>query len=149
MPLFRRTLELAEALKFVMESDDASYRVLDGAARARVLPAGHARSTSRRSWPSGCSTKVDTVMLTSATLAVAGTFEFVQKRLGLQIRAHAGGAQPFRLSEAGAALRPAAPARSAQPGVHQAAASEEIVRILNHSRGRAFVLFTSYSADAH
>jgi ATP-dependent DNA helicase DinG len=87
--------------------------------------------------------KVNTVVLTSATLAVAGGFEYVQKRLGV--------ANPRTLIVPGhfdyqkQALfyvpqhlpEPKSPAFTA-------AAAGEVRRILEHSRGRAFVLFTSY-----
>ena len=88
--------------------------------------------------------KVDTVVLTSATLAVAGGFEFTREAAGAGERAHPGRARPFRLPEAGAALRAAAPARAAQSGVHASWRPRRWSRILEHSRGRAFVLFTSY-----
>ena len=52
--------------------------------------------------------------------------------------------EPFRLREAGAALRPAASARSAQPRVHGDGGGGNRRAPRAHSRGRAFVLFTSY-----
>ena len=59
-------------------------------------------------------------MLTSATLAVAGGFDYVRRAAWAWSNARTpDGARPFRLPEAGAALRAAAPARAAQPGLLQ------------------------------
>jgi ATP-dependent DNA helicase DinG len=86
---------------------------------------------------------VDTVVLTSATLAVAGTFDYAQKRLGLL-----GGRSlvvPGHFDYQKQALL-YVPQHLPDPrdAAFTKAASGEIVTILNHSRGRAFVLFTSY-----
>ena len=59
-------------------------------------------------------------------------------------RARPGGPRPFRLPQAGAALRAAAPAGAAQPGVRQGRRPRKWRAFSKHSRGRAFVLFTSY-----
>ena len=75
-------------------------------------------SMFRPSWKSSCSTSWTRVILTSATLAVGGTFEFAQKRLGIRHARTLIVPEPFRLSEAGAAVCPAASARSAHSGVH-------------------------------
>jgi ATP-dependent DNA helicase DinG len=87
--------------------------------------------------------KVDAAVLTSATLAVAGGFGYVESRLGL------GDARtlivPSHFDYQTQALL-YIPQHLPAPGdpAWVKAASEEIVRILNASRGRAFVLFTSY-----
>jgi ATP-dependent DNA helicase DinG len=142
IPLFRRTQELAAALRFVMEEDDERYVYwVEKRGRGCFLqatPIEVAEIVSERLF-----SKVDTVVLTSATLAVAGGFEYVQKRLGLDnprtlivgghfdYRKQALFYVPQHLPE------PRSPAFTR-------AAGQEVVRILNHSRGRAFVLFTSY-----
>jgi len=87
--------------------------------------------------------RVDTAILTSATLAVAGNFEYTLRRLGL--RAARTELVPSHFDHKKQALLfvpqnlpdPRSPAFSA-------AAAKEIVEILTLSRGRAFVLFTSY-----
>ncbi|HEV2688276.1 MAG TPA: helicase C-terminal domain-containing protein [Bryobacteraceae bacterium] len=87
--------------------------------------------------------KLDTVILTSATLAVGGTFEFAEKRLGIRhtrslvVPSHFEYRKQALLYVAQHMPDPRSPA-------FPKAASEEITRILIHSRGRAFVLFTSY-----
>jgi ATP-dependent DNA helicase DinG len=87
--------------------------------------------------------RVDTVVLTSATLAVAGSFEYSCRRLGL-----AGARElvvPGHFDYPNQALL-YVPPHLPDPR-HPAFvkdASDEIGRILRASRGRAFVLFTSY-----
>jgi ATP-dependent DNA helicase DinG len=83
------------------------------------------------------------VVLTSATLAVAGNFEYARRRLGLD------GARtllvPGHFDFARQALL-YVPQHLPDPRSPDFApmAAGEIVRVLKMSRGRAFVLFTSY-----
>ena len=86
----------------------------------------------------------DSIVLTSATLTVAGRFEFIRQRLGLD---HAKeGALPPEFDWAKQALlyMPRAIPDVRHPAFSQAAA-DEIVKLLEISQGRAFCLFTSYS----
>src|SRR5207244_13488718 len=80
---------------------------------------------------------------TSATLAVAGSFDFVQKRLGLESARPLVAPSNFDYQKQALLYVP-----QHLPDPRDAAftkgASEEIEKILQHSRGRAFVLFTSY-----
>jgi ATP-dependent DNA helicase DinG len=86
---------------------------------------------------------VDTVILTSATLAVAGEFDFTKQRLGLRsprtlvVPSHFDYATQALLYVPQTLPDPRSPAFTA-------AAAQEIAEILMLSRGRAFVLFTSY-----
>ena len=57
---------------------------------------------------------LESAVLTSATLAVAGGFDYIRNRLGDRARARTGGAVALRLREPGAAVRSARPARSAR-----------------------------------
>jgi ATP-dependent DNA helicase DinG len=86
---------------------------------------------------------VDAAVLTSATLAVAGGFEFVESRLGLEGSRTLVAPGPFDY-QAQTLLYVATHLPEPSNPAWVKAASEEIVRILNASRGRAFVLFTSY-----
>jgi ATP-dependent DNA helicase DinG len=87
--------------------------------------------------------KVDTVVLTSATLAVAGDFEFAKTRLGLRnprtlvVPSHFDYQKQALLYVPQTLPDPRSPAFTA-------AAAREIVEILMLSQGRAFCLFTSY-----
>src|SRR5205814_3144904 len=86
--------------------------------------------------------KVPTVVLTSATLSSAGNFRFIRERLGLDQGADmiAESIFDFR-NQAVLYLPPQMPdPRSPQWG-H--AAAEEVIKIVNATKGRAFVLSTS------
>lgn len=88
-------------------------------------------------------TPVDTVVMASATLAVAGQFDYVEQRLGvpaartLVVPGHFDYPRQALLYVPQHLPDP----RSAQ-WLH--AAADEVVQLLTLSRGRAFVLFTSY-----
>ncbi len=118
IPLFRRTEELNQGLRFLMEEDDENFVYwVEKRGRGCFLqatPIEVASIVSERLFK-----RVDTVVLTSATLAVAGGFTFTEKRLGLENARTPGGARPLRLPDAGAALCPAAPAGAEEPRLHQ------------------------------
>ena len=143
IPLFRRCYELRMALQFLMEGSDPTFvhwieRRGRGGVFLQATPIDVADILRRHLWD-----KVDSAILTSATLAVAGGFDYVQGRLGLEdartlvVPSHFDYSSQALLYVPGHLPLPASPSWVAQ-------ASEEIVRILNASRGRAFVLFTSY-----
>ena len=62
--------------------------------------------------------KLDCAVLTSATLAVGGGFDYIRQRLGFEHAREAGPALAFRLSEPGRALCSARLARSAHSAIH-------------------------------
>jgi ATP-dependent DNA helicase DinG len=143
MPLFRRANELSMALRFVMEEDDEEQYVFWMEKRGRgcflqATPIDVSRMVADRLF-----SKVETCVLTSATLAVAGTFDYVEKRLGLEnprtliVPGH------FDYQKQSLLYVPQHLPEPRNPAFTKAAA-EEVTRILKHSRGRAFVLFTSY-----
>jgi ATP-dependent DNA helicase DinG len=83
-------------------------------------------------------------LLTSATLSVDGSFRYVKDRLGVT------GAQEIRLDSEFDYRRQSIlylPKRMPEPRSPQfaGAVAKEIIAILKLTRGRAFVLFTSYS----
>ena len=142
VPLSRRTLELGLALRFVMEEDDERYVYwVEKRGRGCFLqatPIDVSPILSERLFH-----KVDSVILTSATLAVAGGFDYTEKRLGLAgarglvVPSHFDYRKQTLLYVPQHLPEPRNPAFSK-------AAGEEVTRILEYSRGRAFVLFTSY-----
>jgi ATP-dependent DNA helicase DinG len=87
--------------------------------------------------------QIETAVLTSATLAVAGGFEFAQKRLGLANARTLVVPGHFNYQKQALLYVPQHLPEPKDQAFAKAAA-EEVVRILEHSRGRAFVLFTSY-----
>ena len=87
---------------------------------------------------------VPSVVLTSATLAVAGTFEYAQTRLGLPsaktliVESQYDYAKQVLLYVPPQMPDPRSPDFAIQ-------AAKEIEELIQASRGRAFVLFTSYA----
>jgi len=142
IPLFRRAHELRTAIQFLIEGEDQRFvHWIDRRGRGVFLqatPIDVADVLREHLW-----SKVDAAVLTSATLAVAGRFDYVQARLGLEgaraliVESH------FDYTSQALLYIPNHLPGPSTPGWTKAA-SEEIVRILNASRGRAFVLFTSY-----
>jgi len=86
---------------------------------------------------------LDTVILTSATLAVGGTFDFAEGRLGIRHTRTLVVPSHFEYQKQTLLYVPQNMPDPRSPAFGRAA-GEEITRILQHSRGRAFVLFTSY-----
>ncbi len=87
--------------------------------------------------------RVDSVILTSATLAVAGGFDYTQQRLGLRAARTEIVPSPFQYRKQTLLYVPQHLPDPRSPAF-TAAAADEIVELLYLSRGRAFVLFTSY-----
>jgi ATP-dependent DNA helicase DinG len=142
IPLFRRANELRSALQFLIEGENPGFvHWIERRGRGtfvQATPIDVADVLRMHLWD-----KVETAVLTSATLAVAGGFDFVQARLGLEnartliVQSH------FNYQSQALLYIPNHLPSPSSPG-YVAAASDEIVRILGASRGRAFVLFTSY-----
>lgn len=91
--------------------------------------------------------RVPTVILASATLAVAGkNFEFVQRRLGIDRSLEAKLGSPFNFRENVQLILPdGMPDPGEQPKEYEAAVCLMIKKYVARTQGRAFVLFTSYS----
>jgi ATP-dependent DNA helicase DinG len=142
IPLFRRTNELRGSLEFLIEGQNPDFVYwIERRGRGVFLqatPINVSDVLKENLWD-----KVDAAILTSATLAVAGQFDYVESRLGLQ------GARTLVVEshfDYGSQALLYVPQRLPGPSspAYIAAASDEILRILRASRGRAFVLFTSY-----
>ncbi len=89
--------------------------------------------------------KVPTVIMTSATLATAGKFDFFQSRVGLSQTATLGVGSPFNYQEqAELILLEGMPDPSSEAARYEPAAIAMIQRYVARTEGRAFVLFTSY-----
>jgi ATP-dependent DNA helicase DinG len=90
--------------------------------------------------------RVKTVVLTSATLAVAGkSFEFVKSRLGVESAHERRLGSPFDYKrQAKLILADEMPDPTLQPIEFERAVCDRIQRYVAQTRGRAFVLFTSY-----
>jgi ATP-dependent DNA helicase DinG len=142
IPLFRRTQEIAQRLTFWTRGDDRSYVYwVERRGRGCFLQATPIDVSSLLD--EKLFDVLDTVVLTSATLAVGGTFEFTQTRLGLRNARPLVVPSHFDYRKQALLYVPQNLPDPRSPAFSRSAA-EEITRILMHSRGRAFVLFTSY-----
>jgi ATP-dependent DNA helicase DinG len=88
--------------------------------------------------------EVRAAVLTSATLAVDGGFAYVKDRLGIEPSDELLLASPFRYEEQALLYVPHGMPEPLAPEFVDRAA-DEVVRLVELSRGRAFVLFTSYA----
>jgi len=88
--------------------------------------------------------QVRAAVLTSATLAVDGGFAYLKSRLGLEETEEVLLASPFDYEEQAILYVPRRMPEPSSPSFVDRAA-DEVARILAVSRGRAFVLFTSYA----
>jgi len=88
--------------------------------------------------------RVETAVLTSATLTSGGSFDFIRARLGLEEAAELIAESNFDYEQQAILYLPP---RMPDPrdAAFTDAAAEEIIKLLQASRGRAFVLSTSYT----
>ena len=142
IPLYRRIQELQKRLEFWRKGSDRSYVYwVERRGRGCFLQATPIDVSSileEKLFDS-----LDTVILTSATLAVGETFEFAERRLGIRHTRSLVVPSHFEYAKQALLYVPQHLPDPRSPAFPRAAA-EEITRILRHSRGRAFVLFTSY-----
>jgi ATP-dependent DNA helicase DinG len=142
IPLVNRAREISRRLTFWMESGNKAYVYwIERRGRGTFLqatPIDVSQLLDEKLFDA-----IDTAILTSATLAVAGEFEFTKQRLGLRnartlvVESHFDYRQQALLYVPQELPDPRSPAFTS-------AAAREVIEILMHSRGRAFVLFTSY-----
>jgi ATP-dependent DNA helicase DinG len=142
VPLHRRTLEIKEAFEFIMESDDDSFVYwIERRGRGVFLQATPIDVSSMLA--ERLFDRLDTVVLTSATMAVAGSFQFVSKRLGLRHARNLVVPGHFDYQRQALLYVPQHLPDPRSPAFLREA-TDEVIKILKHSRGRAFVLFTSH-----
>jgi ATP-dependent DNA helicase DinG len=142
IPLFRRVQELQKRLEFWRMGADRSYVYwVERRGRGCFLQATPIDVSSILE--EKLFDKLDTVILTSATLAVGETFEFAERRLGIRHTRSLVVPSHFEYAKQALLYVPQHLPDPRSPAFPRSAA-EEITRILRHSRGRAFVLFTSY-----
>ena len=150
----RRSQELQVQLSFLMESEDRNtvfwierrgFR--GGNANAREKSRVFLQATPIDVAPilkSCLFDKLECTVLTSATLAVGGAFEYVRRRVGVEQAREV--VLPSHFDYESQALFYVPPDLPDPRTLQFAAkASERIRRLLEISRGRAFVLFTSYA----
>jgi len=141
--LVRRAEELHKAFEFVLESKERNF-VYWWERRGRGVFAEVSPIDVSALLRERLLDKVDTVVLTSATLAVGGNFDFFKRRLGIQNAKEKILESHFDFGEQALLYTPLHLPDPRQPDFARLA-SEEILQILKATRGRAFVLFTSYA----
>ena len=142
IPLVNRAREIARRLQFWMEAGQKTYVYwIERRGRGTFLQATPIDVSSMLD--EKLFDMIDTAVLTSATLAVAGEFEFTKQRLGLRNARTLVVPSHFDYSTQALLYVPQELPEPRNPAFTSAAA-REIIEILLHSRGRAFVLFTSY-----
>ncbi len=139
----RRSFEIRQELAFLFESNEKNYvywfeRRNKGVFLA-ATPIDVSQILRERLFE-----PFDTVILTSATLAVAGRFEFIRKRMGLDHAKEAQLPPEFDYEQQALLYLPQRMPDVRDPGF-PAKAADEIVSLLEISDGRAFCLFTSYA----
>jgi ATP-dependent DNA helicase DinG len=141
--LARRASEVRRELEFLMESEEKSYVYWFERRGKGVFLAATPIDVSQI-LREKLFDQFDTVILTSATLAVGGRFDYLKQRLGVQPATEEVLPQEFDFREQALLYIP-----RAMPDVRDArfsaSAADEITQMLEISDGRAFCLFTSYA----
>lgn len=143
MALGRRAAETRREFTFLLESEEKSY-VYWYERRGRGVFLAATPIDVSQILREKLFDQFDTVILTSATLAVGGRFDYMKQRLGVLPAKETVLPQEFDYETQALLYIP-----QRLPDVRHAAFSEqaakEIAKLLEISRGRAFCLFTSYS----
>jgi len=140
--LARRATELRDDLRLLLRADDDRYV---------YFVEFRGRGVFLRASPIDVSAivrellldRMRTTVLTSATLTVDGSFEYIRSRLGIRTAAEIRLPSEFNFEEQAILYLPR---RMPDPrsDTFASAAGREVIEILRRTRGRAFVLFTSY-----
>jgi ATP-dependent DNA helicase DinG len=141
--LARRARELRDDLALLIRAGDPDF-VYYVETRGRGLLLRAAPIDVSRLAKEALFDRMRTIVLTSATLAVDGSFEYVKNRLGLSGGNEVRVPSEFDYTRQALMYLPRRIPSPKSPGFG-AAAAREAIEILKRSRGRAFVLFTSYA----
>ena len=139
----RRSFELRQELSFLLESSEKNfvywYERRNKGVFLTATPIDVSQILRGRLFE-----QFDTVILTSATLTVGGQFDYIRQRLGLDHARERKLPPEFDYPRQALLYLPRKMPDVRDPGFSTKAA-EEIVELLEHSQGRAFCLFTSYT----
>jgi ATP-dependent DNA helicase DinG len=142
--LARRATALRDELRIVLRADDPAFvffvETRGAGIHLRALPievSGIVRELVLD--------RARTTVLTSATLTIAGAFDYVRSRLGVSEAREAVLASEFDHATQALLYLPRQMPDPRQPDFTSRAA-EEVIAILERTEGRAFVLFTSYAS---
>jgi ATP-dependent DNA helicase DinG len=138
----RRAGELRGDLRFLLRADDPDFvYYLESRGRGSFLRASPVDVS--RMVREAIFDRFRTVVLTSATLAVDGSFEYIRGRLGVGPASEIRVPSEFDFRQQALLYLPRRMPPPKSPAFAEAVARESIA-LLTRSRGRAFVLFTSY-----
>jgi len=139
----RRSFELRQELSFLFESNEKNfvywYERRNKGVFLTATPIDVSQILREKLFE-----QFDTVILTSATLTVGGRFDYIRQRLGIDHAKERTLPPEFDYPKQAMLYLP-----RKMPDVRDAGfaskAADEIVQMLEHSQGRAFCLFTSYT----
>jgi ATP-dependent DNA helicase DinG len=137
----RRAAEVRRELTFLIESEEKSY-VYWYERRGRGIFLAATPIDVSQILREKLFDRFDTVILTSATLAVGGRFDYLKQRLGVLPAQDSVLPQEFNYPEQALLYLPSGLPDVRHPSF-SASAADEIIRLLEISQGRAFVLSTS------
>jgi ATP-dependent DNA helicase DinG len=141
--LARRAGELRDDLQFLLSASDSGFvYFVETRGRGvflRAAPVDVSAIVQEQIFD-----RMQTTVLTSATLAVGGSFEYVRSRLGITEATEVRIPSEFDFSRQTLLYLPRR-MPSPKTAAFTDAAIEEVREILRRTAGRAFVLFTSYS----
>ncbi len=143
LTIARRAGEVRDDLRFMLAASDSTYV---------YFVESRGRGVFLRAAPIDVSSIVKELLfdrmratvLTSATLAVEGSFDYVRRRLGIKHAAQVRVQSEFDFETQSLLYLPRRMPPPKSPEF-AAAVAREVVEILRRTHGRAFVLFTSYA----
>jgi ATP-dependent DNA helicase DinG len=139
----RRAAEMRRELAFLLETEEKTY-VYWYERRGRGIFLAATPIDVSEILREKLFEQFDTVVLTSATLAVGGRFDYLKQRLGVMPANESVLPQEFDYpTQALLYIPPSLP--DVRHPSFAALAADEIARLLEISQGRAFCLFTSYA----
>jgi ATP-dependent DNA helicase DinG len=143
LTLARRAGEIRDDVRFMLAADDAAYvyfvEMRGRGVFLRAAPIDVSAIVQEQLFK-----RMRTTVLTSATLAVDGSFEYVRSRLGIRRASQVRVPSEFDFTTQSLLYLPRRMPQPRSPDFAPAVA-REVTEILRRTHGRAFVLFTSYA----
>lgn len=142
--LMRRASDVKDNLRFLMRASDPDF-VYFVESRGRSVHLRASPIDVSRLVQDALFSRMRTVVLTSATLRVDASFDYVKGRLGIRGAREVAVASEFDYTTQALLYLPKRMPPPKAPTFSEAVA-REVIELLKRSRGRAFVLFTSYAS---
>ena len=143
--LSTRASDLMATLDLILAPDQAPYPLVTwGEARGRSIALSASPIDVSTPLREMLFSQVPTVVLTSATLAIGASFEFIKSRLGVDETAELALESPFELADQAVLYVPKGFPEPRHETFH-ARFVEQVRELLTITSGRAFILFTSFA----